>query len=76
MAKTVDLLDTPCMICGGPGYYGFGLPPRPILWACATHRATVDGLWRPSPYVGLPRTGRPARVPPSAAAKAVRKLTR
>jgi hypothetical protein len=76
MPRVIDNLDNRCMLCGARASYGFGLPPRPTLWACVGHRATVGGLWQPGPYVPLPRTGTPRKPPPSPAAKAVRKLTR
>ena len=44
-----------CMICQQPNSpFGFGLPPAPTLWACMGHRATVEGLWTPGPYVPCP----------------------
>lgn len=76
MPRVIDNLDNRCMMCGARASYGFGLPPRPTLWACVGHRVTVGGLWQPGPYVPLPRTGTPRKPPPSPAAKAVRKLTR
>ena len=70
------LPDDLCSICGARAHFGFGLPPAPVKWACAGHRAITEALWRPEPYIPLPRTGAPRRVPPSPAARAVRKLTR
>jgi hypothetical protein len=58
-----------CLICGAPARFGFGLPPRPTLWACAAHRAAVDALYVPGPYVPLPRSKGnprgPQRPPPA-----------
>lgn len=52
-----------CLICTKPNSpFGFGLPPRPTIWACLLHRAQVDALFRPSPYAPLPRSrGNPRR---------------
>jgi hypothetical protein len=76
MPRVVANLDNRCLICGARASFGFGLPPQPTLWACRAHRLDVDARYVEAPYVSLPRTGKPRRVPPSAAAKAVRKLTR
>jgi hypothetical protein len=33
-----------CDVCNTPySPFGFGLPPKRTLWACAAHRAYVDG---------------------------------
>ena len=54
--RVIANLDNRCMMCGARASYGFGLPPRPTLWACVGHRATIDTLFKPGPYSPLPRT--------------------
>ena len=55
MPRVIDNLDNRCMVCGARASFGFGLSPRPTLWACQGHRAAVDALFRPGPYTPLPR---------------------
>ena len=58
----------PCMLCQKPDSpFGFGLPPRPTVWACSGHRAAVAALWKPSPYAPMPRGKAPPRVTTSRA---------
>jgi hypothetical protein len=60
------LPDHRCLLCGARAAFGFGLPPRPITWACLTHRAQVDALFVPSPCAPLPRSkGNPRRDAPA-----------
>jgi hypothetical protein len=63
------LPDNRCLICGAPARFGYGLPPRPTVWACRYHRAKLDAEWVPSLYSPLPRAkGNPRRnsqPPPS-----------
>jgi hypothetical protein len=61
-----------CLICAKPNsQFGFGLPPRPITWACLAHRAQVDALFVPSPYTPLRRSkGNPRRDAPAKPAQA------
>ena len=46
-AKTLDMRDHPCAVCGDIACFGFGvsiLYGRPGRWSCLEHRAIVEAM--------------------------------